>query len=137
MSVRFRILLTVTLIFFAGHVAADAATDCNQTRDPQLQVSACTELINRGFLNGRNLAFAYNNRAIGRKELKQYDGAIADIDRAISIDPQLAIAYNTRGTIYQILEKFDQARADYDRAIAINPMLAKVFQQSRNSFSRS
>lgn len=40
--------------------------------------------------------FAYNNRGIAKKNLKDYKGAIKDYTKAIEIDPDYTTAYNNR-----------------------------------------
>ena len=37
------------------------------------------------------------NRGIAKAHLKQYTEAIADLDKAIELDPKLAAAYTNRG----------------------------------------
>ena len=39
----------------------------------------------------------YYNRAIAKRNLEDYQGAISDYTMAIEIDPQFALAYNNRG----------------------------------------
>ncbi|UKO98747.1 tetratricopeptide repeat protein [Nostoc sp. UHCC 0870] len=67
------------------------------------------------------------NRGILYYELKKWDLAIADYDKAIAINPELALAYINRGILYQELKKWDLAIANYDKAIAINPELADAY----------
>ncbi len=63
----------------------------------------------------------YNNRGIAKKHKGDLDGAIADYDRAIQINPKYDSAYNNRGSAKQDKGDLDGAIADYDRAIQINP----------------
>lgn len=46
-------------------------------------------------------------------ELKRYDEAMADIDKAIKIDPERYSFYFTRGMIYEAQGMKEKARADY------------------------
>lgn len=81
-------------------------------------------------------ALAYNNRAILWREKKQLDRAIADLTKAISIDPMpnaegvgggpVNLHFN-RGMMFHQKGEFDRARADYDRAIELDPKDAQAF----------
>lgn len=42
--------------------------------------------------------------------------ALADLDRAIEIDPQYAFAYLSRGAIYSRLENISQSKQDLEKA---------------------
>ncbi|NJM66293.1 MAG: tetratricopeptide repeat protein [Acaryochloris sp. RU_4_1] len=56
-----------------------------------------------------------------------YQGAIADLDQAIELNPENAFAYNNRGNTYYALQKYPQAIAEYDKAIALNPDYAEAY----------
>ncbi len=57
-----------------------------------------------------------------------YQGELADYNRAISIDPNLAIAYNYRGLLKENkLQDIQGALADYNRAISIDPNYAIAY----------
>ncbi len=51
----------------------------------------------------------------------KYDEAIAEFDKAISLDPQYALAYCYRGMTYSLKEQHDLALADFNTAIELNP----------------
>lgn len=54
-------------------------------------------------------------------------GAVADLDRAIQLDPNHAEAYNNRGYFKSKLADIQGALADYNRAIQLNPKYAAVY----------
>jgi tetratricopeptide (TPR) repeat protein/V8-like Glu-specific endopeptidase len=57
-----------------------------------------------------------------------YQGALADYDRAIALNPNYAEAYYNRGNLQDDkLNNPQGALADYNRAIAINPNLADAY----------
>ena len=77
-------------------------------------------------------AFApnYNKRGLAREAKGDHDGAIADYNRAIELNPKYAGAYNNRGLAKQARGlasclateakgDLDGAIADYDRAIEL------------------
>ncbi len=68
--------------------------------------------------------------AIQKQRESDYQGAIADLDRAISLAPQNSRFYVIRGQAKERLinrDSFEQARADYNRAIAIDPRNAEAY----------
>jgi tetratricopeptide (TPR) repeat protein len=57
----------------------------------------------------------------------QYDQAIADLDKAIEIDPRLAQAYNNRGWAYIKKWQYDQAIFDFNKTIEIDPRFVEAY----------
>jgi tetratricopeptide (TPR) repeat protein/S1-C subfamily serine protease len=72
-------------------------------------------------------SYAYNNRGNAKSALGNKQEAIADYDRAISINPKLAEAYVNRGAAKSALGNEQAAIADYDRAITINSKFAGAY----------
>jgi len=58
---------------------------------------------------------------------RDWDGAIADFDRALQFDPKLAQAYDNRGDAKTETGDFDGAIADFNRALQLNPKYAKAY----------
>jgi tetratricopeptide (TPR) repeat protein len=50
-----------------------------------------------------------------------YDKAIADFTKAISLKNDYVFAYNNRGNVKYKQKKYDEAIADYDQAIKLDP----------------
>src|SRR5439155_26586183 len=71
-------------------------------------------------------AFApyYNKRGLAKEAKGDHDGAIADYNRAIELNPKHASAYNNRGIAKQAKGDLDGAIADYNRAIELDAKLA-------------
>ena len=64
----------------------------------------------------------YFLRANAKNDLKDHQGAIADYNKAIAINPQADDAsYYNRGTTKQHLKDYQGAITDYSKAIVINP----------------
>ncbi len=72
-------------------------------------------------------AKAYTSRALARFGQKDYDGAMADLNRAIRIHPGLAEAYLDRGAVRFAQGDREGAVADWDRALQVNPNLAEAY----------
>jgi tetratricopeptide (TPR) repeat protein len=60
-------------------------------------------------------------------ERRDYNGAIADYDQAIRLDPKYALAYNGRGAARRELGDNEGAITDYDQAIRLNPKDAVAY----------
>ena len=76
------------------------------------------------------MARAYNNRATAYAEQHQYQQAIADFTKAISLDPRGALTYRNRGLAYHDLGQLNQAIEDYTVAIRLDP---SVFEGPSNA----
>ncbi|WP_310482939.1 tetratricopeptide repeat protein [Chamaesiphon sp. VAR_48_metabat_403] len=74
--------------------------------------------------------------AIQKQRERDYQGAIADLDRAISLAPQNSRFYVIRGQAKERLinskDSFAAARADYNQAIAIDPRNAEAYYHRAN-----
>jgi len=73
------------------------------------------------------------NRAGAKKAAGNLDGAIADYDRAIQIDPKDAAIYNNRGLAKQAKGDLDAAIVDFNRAIQLNPKDAIAYSNRGNT----
>ena len=61
-----------------------------------------------------NNAGAYNNRGISKSNLKDYNGAISDFNKAIELDPDYASAYNNRGSTKDDLKDAGKTKDQYN-----------------------
>jgi tetratricopeptide (TPR) repeat protein len=69
----------------------------------------------------------YIKRGRSRIEQNHYQEAIADLGRAIELDPSCAEAYNSRGYAYLREHEFTQAIADFTSAIRLNIKYANAY----------
>jgi tetratricopeptide (TPR) repeat protein len=63
----------------------------------------------------------YNNRALVKLELKQYEPALTDVTQAIAIDPNFAPAYRNQGLILETMDRNEESIAAYNRALELDP----------------
>ena len=91
-------------------------------------ISACSAIIKLGKESSSKLALAYSNRGWGYHGISKDDQALADLNKAISLNPKLADAYSRHGTVYYFKHKLDRAITDFDKAIALNPKLANAYE---------
>ncbi len=72
-------------------------------------------------------SLAYSNRASMRFLKKDINGAIADFDKAIELNPKNPELYLNRGYIKQLTNDLKGALADYNNALSINPRFAFAY----------
>ena len=78
---------------------------------------------------GRRLSAAqahrfYNNRGAAYLCMGDYQSALADFERLISLQPEYAPAYSNRGLVAHLAGDYDSALADFERAIQLKAGLA-------------
>jgi hypothetical protein len=70
---------------------------------------------------------AYYNRGTVLGEMRQFDKAIKDFDKAIALDTGYYEAYNNRGILYSRVGLYDKAEESFNEAIATDPKSAEAF----------
>lgn len=68
----------------------------------------------------RNVPTAYNGRGLAYWEKKAYPEALADLDRALALEPLASDYYVNRGNIKVNLDDHAGALRDFDKAIELN-----------------
>jgi len=71
------------------------------------------------------MSFYVRGRA--RLGTKDYIGAMADLDKAIDIDPSFPLSHNYFGNALSSLGRFQESLKHYDRAIFLNPEYAIAY----------
>jgi tetratricopeptide (TPR) repeat protein len=87
----------------------------------ELQISACTTLIESRTETQGDLAILFYNRALGYRSKGNYDRAIQDFDQAIRLKPDDVSAYHGRGVAYLFKNDNERAIQDFDSAIRLKP----------------
>jgi tetratricopeptide (TPR) repeat protein len=116
-------LALVALAALGLGTAAAAAQDTEVCRgrngDP---IAACTRVITSTRSTREQVGDAYINRGQHYYEMKEYDRAIEDFNRAIPLKPKwLQMAYGNRGNAYYAKGEDDKAIDSYDKAVSIDP----------------
>ena len=74
-----------------------------------------------------------SNRGNALRDLKRFEEALANCDRAIALDPDHIGAWINRGIALAELKRFDEALASYNQAIEIEPEHAAAFYNRANT----
>lgn len=69
----------------------------------------------------------YHNRGLTYSILQRHEGALADFNQAIQLNPHYATVYCSRAGTYSDLQKFDEALADFEKAINLDPKRADFY----------
>jgi tetratricopeptide (TPR) repeat protein len=131
-------VLSISLSAMA--TSALAATDVETCRDNQAEaaarLTACTAVTADGKVTGKPKAFA--NWYIGDSLLKKrdYDGALAVLDKALDLDPDNATVLNSRGLAYSNKGDEERALADFDLALQRRPNFSAPFNNRGLIFLR-
>jgi tetratricopeptide (TPR) repeat protein len=103
-----RLVMALFICFMVSHasLAADDAASGTAASDAALPDAA-----------------AYIARAKERMTPSKLnlDGAVADLDAAISLDPQNSTAYRMRGSAWMRKRDYDRAMNDAEKAVALDP----------------
>lgn len=81
----------------------------------------------------KNVPAAWNNRGNARKDIGDFEGAIADYNEAIKIKPDHTKAYNNRGIAKKNLGRVKEAIRDYDKSIALKPDYDDAYSNRGNA----
>ena len=112
----------VALAALAFGTAAAAAQDTEVCRGHAGDtIAACTRVITSTRSTREQVGDAYINRGQHYYEIKEYDRAIEDFNRAIPLKPKwIQMAYGNRGNAYYAKGEDDKAIDSYDKAIELD-----------------
>ena len=71
------------------------------------------------------------DRGAARLAKRDLEGALADYNRAIELNPASAIGHFNRSLVWRERGDLARARADYDRAVALDPRLTDDVSRER------
>ena len=107
----------VTIVIGGG-----LATECYATAefgDAFTAYDICTRALSNQALSVRDRAATYVNRSVIRLRVRDFAGAINDVDQSIQRWPQLSEPYVNRGAALINLERPREALTELDRAISM------------------
>jgi tetratricopeptide (TPR) repeat protein len=61
-----------------------------------VQINACTAVIESKQYSGKDLAFAFNNRGLAYYDKRDFERAIASYNEALELDPNFSQSYHNR-----------------------------------------
>lgn len=82
--------------------------------------AACTRVMNSGRLPREQFYIGYFNRGSGYRRAGDFDKALADFKKVVTLRPKFARGYHMRGLVQGDLGARDEAFADLDRAIELD-----------------
>ncbi|WP_051371532.1 tetratricopeptide repeat protein [Mesorhizobium loti] len=141
------LLLAIAPFAFAAmpHANAEGVADTaicassdNGGYSAEQRIAACTDLI-EGSKNDRSPEFvaALVSRGATYWYVDKMPLAVADLNRAIALDPKNARAYRERSNIYRSSGSLDKALADANEAARLDPNDPQAFDNRGNVFSNS
>src|SRR5215468_2684176 len=77
-------------------------------------------------------AATYIDRGLAKQKKGDLDGAMADYNKAIELNPKSATAYNNRGAIRSTKGDLNGALGDFNQAIRLNPNYALPYNNRGN-----
>jgi tetratricopeptide (TPR) repeat protein len=100
----------------------DQCVNNDKTFSPDVQLQACSAVIQSGKLTRENLAAAYTNRGLVFERKRDLERAIANYYEAIRLDPKYASAYNNRCHARAVVgNDFQGALADCNESLRLRP----------------
>lgn len=151
MTTRTRILRLMALLaavatplLLAAPVMAGDIDDCRSMEQVsnEVRLKACTAVIDGGKADAADLAYAHYRRAMVSSANPNADPAqvMADVSKAIEIDPKLMEAHAFRALAYNRAQQYDEAIADLTTAIELAPdrwglysMRAMIYVQKKDT----
>ena len=119
------------VVSFAGLALADPVDECIKGQGDD-QIAACSQIISSGIHRGKpitmdNLPAIYVYRGTAYGEKGEYRKALADLSKAIELDPKLVMAWGDRGELYNSYSRYELAIKDFTTATGLDPSFDEGF----------
>lgn len=116
-----------TALTASAQESKSESTILSEWRETARQTAVGTQLIQ--ILNSANSILARTPKHKQSLYMRGYllgvvgctASAIADLSKAIEVDPSYSAAYTERAICYMDLKQYDKAKVDLDRAVQLNP----------------
>jgi len=134
-TIAFLINLTATLLAGSSFAetrsgagtlcgSSEASTCYLQTKLDTLHTGSalrvCTDALTDPSLSSSDRAHTLVNRATNLNNLKRFEAARTDVEKALHLQPNLAEAFVTRGNSFLLEGAARKALGDYDRALQLD-----------------
>lgn len=121
---KIALLLISMVMLVSGSFAQDAVTYYKQgdTFQTSGQFFEAVKSYDKAIELDQKYVDAYVKRGQCKRQLKppDYNGSLADLIKAIELDPKSFVAYNSRGGTYKAMMKYDLAMSDFNKAIELD-----------------
>jgi tetratricopeptide (TPR) repeat protein len=94
----------------------DLAFAYTKTGEYKKAIAVCSKILSKY----PDRAYAYNTRGYLKMLLNDFDGAMADINRCIQMEPGNPASFRNRGLLYLRLKKNNEACADFQNALDLH-----------------
>ena len=127
-----RLLLTLAFSVLAVAAFADTESDerdcANRKLDPEPRIAACDRLLSDPDISEPAQVRLLRNRADAKEQQEDWEGAVADYETALEIDPQNPRLYRDLGWVRLQMRDYPAVVAALDTAIELDPRNAWSFQ---------
>ena len=113
---RWLLAAVVLLALFEPAFAAKPVSCLDVEAEAEARIAACTSA-----LEANKTAEAYVDRATAYDSYARWHEALADLDKALALDPKHMVALKLRAIAHEIMGNRSRALEDLDRAIALDP----------------
>jgi tetratricopeptide (TPR) repeat protein len=109
-------------------IVIDKCVNHDEKSAAPVAIQACTELLDRKVLQGRDRFYLLVNRALAFLAQGDKQRALEDYNEAVRVAPKSAQPYYYRGIFYAQAD-VDAALRDFDTALSIDPKLIPALRQ--------
>jgi tetratricopeptide (TPR) repeat protein len=109
-------------------VVIDKCINRDRENAPPLAIQACTELLDRNLLKGRDRFYLFVNRALAFIAQGDKQHALDDYNAAVKSAPKMAQPYYYRG-VFLGQNDAESALKDFDTALSFDPTLVSALRQ--------
>ena len=117
--------------------ATICAAEDDSAVSPAQRIAACNVMIRAAKSAPKDLAAALTNRGSAYWTIDQTKQALADLDRAIALDPDNAIAFRERSNAYRSQGDLNRALVDANQAVRLAPTDAKSLDNRGDVFTEN